>query len=1061
VRDARTTAHFVQFFRGPCPSLGMSIAAAAAIDRRPCTSHVSVETATPRAVLAAEELSETVREGNVVRIPLLDRLRTRGVERPDGAVVVDAPPAPQVDYAAPSASAVPPPAARPIARGKFLCLGNEKFYVRGVTYGAFTPDAQGREYHDLAIVERDFAQMAAHGINTVRIPHTTPPRALLDAAARHGLHVMVGLSAEQYIGYLIDRRGAPDIAALIRARVRSCAGHPALLCYALGNEIPAPMARWLGRTAVQRYLERLYRVVKAEDRHGLVTYVNYPTTEYLELPFLDLVCFNVYLESQERLEAYLARLHNIAGERPLLMSELGLDSLRNGERTQAQVLDWQVRTAFASGCAGAFVFSWTDEWYRHGHDVEDWAFGLTRADRSPKPALGAVRDAFAEVPFTPTLAWPRVSVVVCTHNGARTIRDCLEGVRRVAYPDYEVIVVDDGSTDASAAIAREYDCRVIQTAPQGLAAARNTGLHAATGEIVAYLDDDAYPDPHWLTHLAATFLSTTHAGVGGPNIAPPGDGAIAECVARAPGGPVHVLVSDREAEHIPGCNMAFRKASLEAIGGFDPQFRTAGDDVDVCWRLQERGWTIGFHPAAVVWHHRRNSVRAYWKQQVGYGRAEAMLERKWPEKYNGPGHVRWTGRIYGPGLTRLLGWRRPRIYHGVWGSAPFQSLYEPAPSLLATVSQMPEWHLVTATLAGMAILSVAIDALKPAVPLLIGALVPPIAQATVSAARASFPEARHRAARGARRLLTGVLHLLQPLARLRGRLEEGLTPWRRRGAPGLAPLWPTRASIWSERWEPLDERLRGFEARLRAARACVLRGEEHDTWDLEVRGGILGAARVLMGAEDHPGAKQLIRVRWWPRVPMRGPILALGFAALTAAAAHARAWPAVVVLALGGVLPILHILEQCMGAMATVGRAVERMSRPKEKRRAPEGAMPRAMKQNAPLTVLWGQLAWHPAVRAWTQVATDGAAPETIEVLRDGAKSATYRLVGAGPGGESIIARRARLARAAVERTMYQRILPHLPLTARHYYGCQQESREFVWLFFGENGRQSRADQGR
>src|SRR5213082_3648088 len=137
-------------------------------------------------------------------------------------------------------------------------------------------------------------------------------------------------------------------------------------------------------------------------------------------------------------------------------------------------------------------------------------------------------------------------------------------------------------------------------------------------------------------------------------ISPPGDGPIAECIARAPGGPVHVLLSDCEAEHIPGCNMAFRKDCLEAVGGFDPQFRTAGDDVDVCWQLQERGWTLGFSPAALVWHHRRNSLRTYWKQQIGYGRAEAMLERKWPEKYNGPGHVRWSGRIYGSGLTRAL-----------------------------------------------------------------------------------------------------------------------------------------------------------------------------------------------------------------------------------------------------------------------------------------------------------------------------------------------------------------------------------------------------------------------
>jgi GT2 family glycosyltransferase len=830
--------------------------------------------------------------------------------------------------AAPAHGQPPLTAVRPTVRGKFLSVGDQKLYVRGVTYGAFAPDAQGNEYHDLAQIGRDFALMASYGINTVRIPHTMPPRSLLDVAAHQGLHVMVGLSAEQYVGYLIDRRGAPDIEEVLRAKVRSCAGHPAVLCYALGNEIPAPMARYLGRDAIRRYLERLYRVVKEEDPAGLVTYVNYPTTEYLELPFLDLVCFNVYLESQERFEAYLARLQNLAGDRPLVMSELGLDALRHGEGMQTRSLEWQVRTAFAAGCAGVFVFAWTDEWYRHGHDVADWAFGLTRADRTPKPALQAVREAFAEVPFSPHIRWPRISVVVCTYNGSRTIRDCLEGLGRLSYPDYEVIVVDDGSRDATATLAQRGAWRLIKTENRGLSSARNTGLETATGEIVAYLDDDAYPDPHWLQYLAAAFLSTSHAGIGGPNIAPPGDGAIAECVARSPGGPVHVLVTDREAEHIPGCNMAFRRTCLEEIGGFDPRFRTAGDDVDLCWRLQQRGWTLGFSPAAMVWHHRRNSVRAYWKQQVAYGRAEALLERKWPEKYNGPGHVRWAGRLYGAGLTHTLRWRRPRVYHGVWGGAPFQSLYEPAPSLLGSLPQMPEWYLMIATLAGMAMLSTVWSPLKFTLPLLIAVALPPVVQACLSAARARFAnEPRRWRALLGRRLLTGLLHLMQPIARLRGRLKEGLTPWRRHGPMRLAPLWPVTAAIWSERWLVQEQRLLVMETILRASGACVLRGGRHDRWDLEVRGGILGVARLLVAVEEHAGGKQLIRLRWWPNIPERGPVLAVGFATLSLAAARADAWVAAGVLGLGALLPALHIVEQCMTAMATLRQAVQRLAR--------------------------------------------------------------------------------------------------------------------------------------
>src|SRR5438094_9239977 len=94
---------------------------------------------------------------------------------------------------------------RPLVRGKFIFVGDEKFYVRGVTYGAFCPDASGHEYHDLDVIERDFAQMAANGINAVRIPHTTPPRSLLDVAQRHGLRAPVGLSAEQAVAFPAPR----------------------------------------------------------------------------------------------------------------------------------------------------------------------------------------------------------------------------------------------------------------------------------------------------------------------------------------------------------------------------------------------------------------------------------------------------------------------------------------------------------------------------------------------------------------------------------------------------------------------------------------------------------------------------------------------------------------------------------------------------------------------------------------------------------------------------------------------------------------------------------------
>lgn len=775
---------------------------------------------------------------------------------------------------------VPATAHRPVARGKFLYAGSEKLWVRGATYGAFRPDDQKREYQDLETLERDFAQMAAAGLNTVRIPHTMPPRHVLDSAARHGLRVMVGLSAEQYAGYLADPEKAPDIDALIREKVRTCAGHPALLCYALGNEIPASMVRWLGSRTVERYLERLYHVVKREDPHGLVTYVNYPSTEYLQLPFLDFVAFNVYLETEERLDAYLARLQNIAGDRPLLMSELGLDSFRNGLDAQARTLSWQIAATFAAGCVGAFVFSWTDEWHRGGADVDDWEFGLTDRQRNPKPALAAVSQAFADAPFPPHGTWPRMSVVVCIYNGEQTVRDCCEGLRAIDYPNYEVIIVDDGSTDATAAIAAEYPFRLIRTPNRGLSEARNTGLEAATGEIVAYTDGDARPDPHWLRYLARAFATSSHAGIGGWNIAPPDDGWIADCVANAPGGPVHVLLSDREAEHIPGCSMAFRTDALRAIGGFDPQFRAAGDDVDVCWRLQEAGWTLGFSAPAMVWHHHRNSVGAYWRQQQGYGRAEAMLERKWPEKYNEMGHMSWSGRLYGRGLTKPLA-RMGRIYHGTWGLAPFQSLNDVPLGLWSSLPLMPEWYLAVCVLATVTVGGFFWAPLLWAAPLFALSVAVLVAQAGLSAAKVTFATPAASAYERGRAYVTiAFFHLMQPVARLSGRLRHGLTLWRTRGPE--VPAWPLprKFPIVVTRWQAPEERLASMMSAIRAAGSVVLHGGAYDSWDLEVRSGLFGSSRLLMAFEDSGSGTQLVRLRSYPYcAPIARALIVLGASA--------------------------------------------------------------------------------------------------------------------------------------------------------------------------------------
>jgi GT2 family glycosyltransferase len=812
---------------------------------------------------------------------------------------------------------------RPRVNGKFLFVGTEKLYVRGVTYGPFRPEPDGCEYHNPQVVARDFALMRQHGINTLRT-YTLPPRWLLDLAAQHGLRVLIGLPWEQHVTFLAERGRARDIERRVRAGARACASHPAVLGYAVGNEIPSLMVRWYGHRRVQQYIERLYWAAKAEDPEGLVTYVNYPSTEYLELPFLDFVAFNVYLESQDRLRAYLARLQNITGDRPLVMAEVGLDSLRHGLIQQARVLEWQAQTAFTGGCAGLFFFAWTDEWFRGGHEIDDWQFGLTTTTRQPKPALETVRQVFLNVPFASRKDWPLISVVICTYNGSRTLRACLDALQRADYPCFEVIVVDDGSSDGTAAVAEDFDARLISIPNGGLSNARNVGWQAAKGEIVAYLDDDTAPDPHWLRYLGATFEATEFAGVAGPNIAWPGDGLVAESVDHAPGNPTHVLLTDQEAEHLPGCNMAFRKQCLAAVGGFDPQFRIAGDDVDLCWRLQQRGWRLGFHPAAVVWHHRRGTVRGYWNQQVNYGKAEAMLERKWPEKYNAVGHTTWNGRLYGKGLFSWVNWSRRRIYHGTWGTALFQSVYSVAPGTVSSLIMLPEWYLVIALLAMVSACGALFAPLRFALPLLALAFIPPLSSAVLSGSHAVFKTTRRfRFRRLKLVLITAFLHFLQPAARLWGRLGYGLTPWRRRGSAHLALPRRYAINLWSENdWQSAEQRLQSFEAALRSSGAAVRRGGDFDRWDLEVRGGLLGTARLMMVIEEHGERRQYIRLRIWPMaLPMTFIVAAL-FAILAIVSALNQEWTTWALLNIPAIFLVGRTLYESASATAALRQAI-------------------------------------------------------------------------------------------------------------------------------------------
>src|SRR4030095_14093813 len=223
-----------------------------------------------------------------------------------------------------------------------------RFLVKGVTYGTFAPEPDGYQFPALSRIAEDFALMANLGINTVRT-YTVPKRDLLDEAARHGLRVLVGLPWSQHVAFLDDRKLRRQIRSELVSRAAELGDHPAVLAFALGNEIPPGFVRWHGRLRIERFLRRMYEDCKQAAPDSLLTYVNFPPTEFLDLTFFDICAFNVYLHRERELRAYLTRLQHIAGHKPLLLAEAGADSIREGDHRQAGGTTMHIRAAFEEG----------------------------------------------------------------------------------------------------------------------------------------------------------------------------------------------------------------------------------------------------------------------------------------------------------------------------------------------------------------------------------------------------------------------------------------------------------------------------------------------------------------------------------------------------------------------------------------------------------------------------------------------------------------------------------------------------------------------------------------
>ncbi len=745
--------------------------------------------------------------------------------------------------------------------GKFFRLGSEKFFVKGVSYGPFAPGNDGEPFHPPEKTAQDFELVRELGANVLRV-YAVPPRWLLDLAHEKNLKLLVDIPWNKHLCFLDSQKSRQDACAAVRQAVKACAGHPAVFAYSVVNEISPDIVRWSGAQQVESFLDALVDVAKETDPDCLCTFANYPPTEFLRPQNIDFFCFNIYLHQQKPFENYLARLQMHADTKPLIVGEFGIDSIREGEAHKCEILDWQIETAFRGGLAGTVVFSFTDDWHRDGRQIDDWAMGLTTCDRQKKESFAIVQKQFAVAPYFPLLRTPKVSVVVASYNGARTLRACLESLQRLNYPDYEVILVDDGSTDATEEIAAVFkNVRYVRQIHQGLSVARNTGIDTAQGTIIAFTDSDCRADEDWLYYLVHDLLNSKFAGIGGHNFLPPEDSTVAAAVQVSPGGPAHVMLNDRTAEHIPGCNMAFYKWALQEIGGFDPTYHKAGDDVDVCWRLQQRGYKLGFSPAGFVWHYRRSTIRGYLKQQHGYGEAEALLVRRHPEYFNMFGGSMWQGRIYTASKFGIE-LNKPIIYHGTFATGFFQTLYRAEPASALMLCTTLEYHvLVTLPLL---VLSVPFHHLLPL------GLISVFISIAICLAAGSQAELPKNKKRFWSRPLIALLFFLQPIwrgwARYQGRLNIRATPQAAYENLETVRLKDKNERIdhveyWAETWMDRIDFLRSILVRLEEQGWQYKTDTGWSEFDVEIFGNRWSHLQLTTVAEPHPGGKQLFRCR--------------------------------------------------------------------------------------------------------------------------------------------------------------------------------------------------------
>lgn len=235
---------------------------------------------------------------------------------------------------------------------------------------------------------------------------------------------------------------------------------------------------------------------------------------------------------------------------------------------------------------------------------------------------------------------PTVSVVVPVYNGADTIAACLKSLLNQDYPAeaYEIIVVENGSTDATTQVVEKYPVRLFHNDKRGPAPARNLGIAQSEAEIVAFTDADCVAEPQWLSKLMQPYTDPQVGCVGGAiRVSTPGEGTFVERFLED-NPPLANFISGQN-QYLPNLytgNASYRRSLLNQLGGFNANMVT-GEDVDLSWRLQvETGAKLCYVPEAIVYHRYQSTADGLAREYRQWGYGEILLDTMYRKHPNYP-----------------------------------------------------------------------------------------------------------------------------------------------------------------------------------------------------------------------------------------------------------------------------------------------------------------------------------------------------------------------------------------------------------------------------------------